>query len=125
MQLRDDSAYVNRLHTRYRAALDYCSVVQVSGPALQVAAPGGVCNADQVHLLDLGPYVDDTTHWLPWLRTVLGVREEYYRASDHSLTTGFQGADRSNPAAAQGQCDRRAVREDRTLFQCRPRLPFG
>ena len=91
LQLRDDSAYVNRLHTRYRIPLDYCSVVQVSGPALQVAAPGGVCNADQVHLLDLGPYVDATTHWSPWLRTVLGVREEYYRASDHSLTTGFQG----------------------------------
>jgi hypothetical protein len=91
LQLRDDSAYVNRLHTQYRQPLDYCSVVQVSGPALQVAAPGGVCNADQVHLLDLGPYVDVTTHWLQWLRTVLGVREEYYRASDHSLTTGFQG----------------------------------
>jgi outer membrane receptor protein involved in Fe transport len=92
MQLRDDSAYVNRLHTHDRQPLDYCSLVQVSGPALQVAAPGGVCNADQVHLLDLGPYVDVTSHWLPWLRTVLGVREEYYRASDHSLSTGFQGS---------------------------------
>ncbi len=91
LQLRDDSAYVNRLHTLYRKPLDYCSVLQVSGPALQVPAPGGVCSADQVHLLDLGPYLDATTHWLPWLRTVLGVREEYYRASDHSLTTGFQG----------------------------------
>ena len=91
LQLRDDSAYVNRQHTRYREALDYCSLQQASGPALQVAAPGGVCNADQVHLLDLGPYLDVTTHWMPWLRTVLGVREEYYRASDHSLTTGFEG----------------------------------
>jgi hypothetical protein len=91
LQLRDDSAYVNRQHTLYRKALDYCSVAQVSGPALQVAAPGGVCNADQVHLLDLGPYLDVTSHWTAWLRTVLGVREEYYRASDHSLTSGFQG----------------------------------
>ncbi|MGC1457752.1 MAG: TonB-dependent receptor [Steroidobacteraceae bacterium] len=91
VQVRDDSAYVNRLHTRYRSALDYCSVPQVEGPALQVDAPGGVCNADQVHLLDLGPYLADTTHWRAWLRTVLGVREEYYRASDRSLTTGFQG----------------------------------
>jgi len=91
MQLRDDSAYVNRLHTLRRVPLNYCSLLQASGPALQVAAPGGVCNADQVHLLDLGPYVDTTTHWLTWLRTVLGVREEYYRASDHSVTTGFQG----------------------------------
>jgi hypothetical protein len=91
LQLRDDSTYVNRLHTRYRTPLDYCSVPQANGPALQVDAPGGVCSADQVHLLDLGPYLADTTHWLDWLRTVLGVREEYYRASDHSLTTGFQG----------------------------------
>jgi outer membrane cobalamin receptor len=91
LQLRDDSAYVNRLHTLHRQPLDYCSVLQLDAPALQVAAPGGVCNADQVHLLDLGPYMDTTTHWLSWLRTVLGVREEYYRASDHSMTTGFQG----------------------------------
>ena len=91
VQLRDDSAYVNRLHTRYRVPLDYCSVAQPTGSAIQVAAPGGVCNADQVHLLDLGPYVDVASHWLAWLRTVLGVREEYYRASDHSMTTGFQG----------------------------------
>ena len=91
VQLRDDSAYVNRLHTLYRVPLDYCSVPQAAGPAVQVDAPGGVCTADQVHLLDLGPYVADTAHWTSWLRTVLGVREEYFRASDHSLTTGFQG----------------------------------
>ncbi|HTY93368.1 MAG TPA: TonB-dependent receptor [Steroidobacteraceae bacterium] len=91
VQLRDDSAYVNRLHTLRRTPLDYCSVIQVTGPAIQVAAPGGVCNADGVHLLDLGPYLDATTHWTPWLRTVLGVREEYYRASDHSLISGFRG----------------------------------
>ena len=91
LQLRDDSAYVNRLHTLYRQPLAYCSVLQVNAPALQVAAPGGVCNADQVQLLDVGPYLETTTHWLSWLRTVLGVREEYYRASDHSVTTGFQG----------------------------------
>jgi outer membrane cobalamin receptor len=91
LQVRDDSAYVNRLHTRYRVPLNYCSVEQPDGPTLQVNAPGGVCNADQVHLLDLGPYLDVTTHWLSFLRTVLGVREEYYRASDHSLTTGFDG----------------------------------
>ena len=92
-QLRFDDAYVNRKHTLHRIPLDYCSVAQADGPALQVAAAGGICNADQVHLLDLGPYVQDTTHWTGWLRTVLGLREEYYRAEDHSSTTGFQGTD--------------------------------
>ncbi len=93
VQLRYDDAYVNRKHTLQRVPLTYCSIEQATGAAIQVPAEGGICNADQVHLLDLGPYVEDTTHWTGWLRTVLGLREEYYRASDHSLTTGFSGAD--------------------------------
>jgi hypothetical protein len=92
VQLRDDDAYVNRLHTLQRIPLSYCSVEQPTGPAIQAPAPGGICNADQVHLLDLGTYLEATSHWTTWLRTVLGIREEYYRASDHSQTTGFKGA---------------------------------
>jgi len=92
VQLRYDAAYVNRKHTLHRVPLAYCSVAQPDGSLLQVPLAGGICNADQVHLLDLGPYVEDTTHWTDWLRTVVGLREEYYRASDHSVTTGFAGA---------------------------------
>jgi outer membrane receptor protein involved in Fe transport len=92
VQLRYDNAYVNRKHTLQRVPLDYCSVEQPDGGAIPVPTEGGICNADQVHLLDLGPYVEDTTHWTEWLRTVVGLREEYYRASDHSYTTGFSGA---------------------------------
>jgi outer membrane receptor protein involved in Fe transport len=92
-QLRYDDAYVNRKHTLHRVPLTYCSIAQPGGAALQVPAGGGICNADQVHLLDLGPYVEDTTHWTEWLRTVVGLREEYYRATDHSSTTGFRGTD--------------------------------
>jgi outer membrane cobalamin receptor len=91
-QFRYDQAYVDRKHTLQRAPLEYCSVEQTGGPAFQMPMPGGICNADEVHLLDLGPYLQDTTHWMSWLRTVVGFREEYYRASDHSLTTGFHGA---------------------------------
>jgi len=90
-QVRRDTAYVDRTHTLHRLALDYCSMEQADGPTLQVPMAGGRCNADDVRLLDLGPYLEDTTHWTSWLRTVAGVREEYYRASDHSLTTGFDG----------------------------------
>jgi outer membrane receptor protein involved in Fe transport len=92
-QLRVDDTYVNRKHTLHRVPLSYCSVGQADGTALQVVALGGICNADQAHLLDLGPYVQDTTHWTGWLRTVLGLREEFYRAADHSTTTGFEGTD--------------------------------
>ena len=91
MQLRYDDAYVDRKHTLHRAALAYCSEKQADGPTLQIPKAGGICNADDVRLLDVGPYIEDTTHWAPWLRTVLGLREEYYRASDRSITTGFQG----------------------------------
>lgn len=92
VQVRFDDAYVNRKHTLQRVPLDYCAVEQADGGAIPVPAAGGICNADQVRLLDMGPYLEDTTHWTGWLRTVLGLREEYYRASDHSSTTGFQGA---------------------------------
>ncbi len=90
-QLRYDSAYVDRKHTLERIPLNYCSVGQTDGSTLQVPMTGGICNADNVHLLDLGPYIEDTVRWTPWFRTILGLREEYYRASDSSLTTGFHG----------------------------------
>ena len=92
LQGRFDKAYVDRTHTLRRTALTYCSMEQADGPTLQVPMAGGRCNADNVRLLDLGPYLEDTTHWTGWLPTVLGLREEYYHATDRSLTTGFDGA---------------------------------
>jgi hypothetical protein len=56
------------------------------------AAIGGACNADRVGLNDLGVYIENTAHWTPWLRTVIGFREEDFSATDHSLTTGFRGS---------------------------------
>lgn len=90
LQARYDGADVSRLHTADRVPLAYCD--KIAGDQVEVvAAPGGVCNSDDVALLDLGGYVENTTHWLPWLRTTLGLRQEYYHADDHSLTTGFRG----------------------------------
>ena len=91
LQARRDTAYLDRRHTRARQVLATCSEEQADGPALQVPATNGACSADNVRLLDLGPYVEDTTHWTPWLRTVIGLRDEYYQASDHSLISGFSG----------------------------------
>jgi outer membrane cobalamin receptor len=93
LQVRFDAAYVNRKHTLSRLPLGYCSVVQPDGSPLQIGAEGGICNADRVHLLDLGPYIEVTSVWTDWLRTVVGLREEYYRASDASVTAGLHGAD--------------------------------
>ena len=92
VQLRYDDIDLDKKHTLNRTPLAYCSIEQASGPALQVPATNFNCEADKVQLLDLAPYVENTTRWTPWLRTVFGLREEYYWASDHSLISGFSGA---------------------------------
>jgi hypothetical protein len=110
LQERFDNIYVDRRHTRDGdMALDYCEVPFVPGgvlpsgllpppantPAgalndggqgLAYAAVNGACNADRVHLNDFAAYVQTTTHWTPWLRSVIGFREEAFYAFDHSLT---------------------------------------
>jgi len=91
LQVRRDTAYLDRRHTLARRTLATCSVEQPAGPAIQVPAVGGACLADDVKLLDLGPYIEDTVRWTPWLRTILGAREEYYQASDQSRISGFSG----------------------------------
>ena len=40
---------------------------------------------------DTGLYAENVTRWTSWVRTVLGVRQEFYNATDHSLITGFKG----------------------------------
>jgi hypothetical protein len=95
LQYRYDSAWVDRSHTKGRQVLDYCAF-EVSDPsqipagaptnvdqsAYFIPARGGNCQADRVHLGDLGPYVENTTRWTHWLRTVVGLRYEYYTADD-------------------------------------------
>jgi outer membrane receptor protein involved in Fe transport len=94
VQDRYDDVYVDRRHTRDRiATLGYCELANIAGTAATpYAAVGGACSADRVALNDLGVYGETTVHWTPWLRTVLGVREEDYAASDHSLTEGTRGS---------------------------------
>jgi len=92
IQGRYDSVFVDRRHTLDRkTVLDYCELEQEAGPALPFATVDGYCNADRVHLLDIAPYAQNTLHWTPWLRTVVGVREDYYHATDTSRTTDASG----------------------------------
>ncbi len=107
-QERRDGVYVDRRHTFRDAVLDYCMVegpfpdgaalprppadAPVSDNATAVPAVSGACNADRVGLNDLGIYIENTTRWTGWLRTILGFREEFFSANDHSLTTGFGGS---------------------------------
>ena len=92
LQLRYDDLFVDHRHTLTRTPLDYCMIEQPSGPALAVPAVNFNCEADKIRLLDLAPYIENTTRWTPWLRTILGLREEYYWASDRGEVTPFSGA---------------------------------
>jgi hypothetical protein len=113
VQERYDDDYVDRRHVLHGdIVLDYCEAVLPVAPGSlppppadtpagafsdgglgqPFAAIAGACNADRVRLNDLGVYVQNTTHWTPWLRTVIGFREEDFSATDRSLTTGFRGA---------------------------------
>jgi hypothetical protein len=108
VQERNDDVFVDRLHTVRDQVLDYCMVegplppgtvlppppadAPMSDNATAVPAVGGACNAERVHLNDLGVDVENTTRWTNWVRTVVGLREEDFAASDHSLTTGFSGS---------------------------------
>ncbi len=105
-QARYDDLYIDRRHTLRRAVLPTCETPGDEGTT-PVPAIGGACNADRVSLLDVGPYAEVTAHLTPWLRAVVGAREEYYRATDHSLTTGFRGS------------------ADQTLFQPKGNLILG
>jgi len=92
LQGRYDTVFVDRRHTLNRKTiLDYCMFEQEDGPTIAYPAVNGYCNADRVHLLDVAPYAQTTVHWTPWLRTIAGVREEYYHATDTSRTTGASG----------------------------------
>jgi outer membrane receptor protein involved in Fe transport len=127
VQYRYDSVWDDRRHTKARQVLDYCSV-EVADPseipngarsnidqsAYFIPASNGNCQADQIHLGDLGVYVENTTHWTPWLRTIVGLRDEYYTADDT-----YYGVTALN--LAQGQ----KLQGNQTLFQPKGSIVFG
>ena len=83
LQGRYDENYIDRRHTEQRTILRECPGFINTGLF--------VCNADQVTQGNVAGYLQNTVHWLPWLRTVVGLREDYYGGTDHSLVTGFTG----------------------------------
>jgi outer membrane receptor protein involved in Fe transport len=85
LQARHDSIALERRHTLQRVVLDYCELLHADGSVTQYSVGQTACTLDRVHLYDAGLYVENTTHWLSWLRTNLGVREEFVGGSDHNL----------------------------------------
>ena len=88
---RYDSEYIDRRHTEARVALPNCP--GFGSDEMQALSAGRYfCVADQVTLGDVAVWGSNTTHWLPWLRTVAGLRLEDVSGTDHSLLTGFNGS---------------------------------
>ena len=119
VQGRHDDIYTDKRHTRQRLVLDYCE----NGTGLYSIGQSA-CNADSVQLGDTGVFAQATTHWLPWLRTLVGVRQEFYNGTDRSLITGFKGVGLANAVPAERPSGARPVASDGTLRQRRARLSF-
>lgn len=89
LNARYDGAFVDRKHTlRRNTILSYCNAQDEDGNTTTFNAANGNCTADHVRLLDLAPYVQESIRFTPWLRTVVGLREEYYHATDRSDMDG-------------------------------------
>jgi outer membrane receptor for Fe3+-dicitrate len=89
VQGRHDDIFVDRRHTVDRHVLDYCELLNPDGvTAVKTDVGSPYCTADRVQLGDVGLYVENESHWTPWLRTELGLREEVYAGQDRSLKPG-------------------------------------
>ena len=86
VQGRHDDIYTDKRHTHQRQVLDYCE----NGAGVY-SVGFSACNADRVQVADTGVFAEVTTRWQPWLRTVLGVRQEFYNGTDRSALIGFKG----------------------------------
>jgi len=64
------------------------------------ADPLEVFEKDHVRLSDVAAYVQMTTHWRPWLRTVVGLREDGIQGSDSGTNWGEASASLFQPKAS-------------------------
>jgi len=64
------------------------------------ADPLNAFERDRVHLSDVAAYVQTTTHWQPWLRTVVGLREDSIQGSDSGTNAGNANASLFQPKAS-------------------------
>jgi len=72
----------------------------------------GVAESDRVNESSIGAYLQATTHWTSWLRSVVGVREDYFTATDKGTNPGDC---RPGPVPAQGELGLHSIAEDGSL----------
>jgi outer membrane receptor protein involved in Fe transport len=88
LQLRDDFNEVSRLPTQDRKALSPSD------------DPLGFSEDDRVRLSSAGAYAQATSYWTYWLRSTLGVREDFVHESDTGTNSGTTEANLFQPKAS-------------------------
>jgi hypothetical protein len=77
------------LQTRY-------DVIDVNSVHTIARRPLEIQRSDHVREFSLGVYAEDKVRWTPWLRTVFGLRGDFYRANDDNALGGLSGAQRAS-----------------------------
>jgi TonB dependent receptor/TonB-dependent Receptor Plug Domain len=81
LHVRDDVNDVSRLPTQDRVVLTPAQLAEVAYPPL-------FSETDEVHLSSIAGFVQVTSHWNEWLRSVVGFREDYMQGSDSGTNYG-------------------------------------
>jgi outer membrane receptor protein involved in Fe transport len=72
-------------------------------PAETVGDPASFSNHDDVTLFAGALYLQGTTHWTPWFRSVLGLREDYQHGTDDDLLAALHATAGYTNGGARGQ----------------------
>jgi len=87
---RFDANDVLRLPTQARVLL---TAAELAG----VDYPPSYLEVDQVHLNSVALYLQAQTHWTTWLRTEVGVREDYMHGEDSGTNYGTSSSSLTQP----------------------------
>jgi len=82
-QARYDDIRANLLHTRQRAVLENM-------------------RDDGIREASVGVFVEDSIRWMPWLRTVVGLRGDYYHVANRNFVGGVTGNERASLLQPKG-----------------------
>lgn len=93
LHVRNDGINVLRLPTEDRVLLTASQLAAVEYPS-------SYSEEDQVRLNSLAGYLQATTHWTGWLRSVIGLREDEMTGSDVGTNAGTAAATLAEPKAS-------------------------
>lgn len=90
LHARHDVNDVSRLPTQERQLLTPEEIAAVDYPA-------SYFEIDHVHLTNVAAYLEATTHWMGWLRSVVGLREDYLHGIDAGTNSGTAAGSITEP----------------------------